>query len=243
MRRRIHVEPDDVSQLGGKLRVVGQLEQTRPVRLQTMPAPDALHRTDTDALDLGHGGGGPVRRLARRIGPGRRDDARHHFGFERRDARRACLVTQQASDTIGHKAFLPAPDSRLADTGIAHDLGCATAVCRQQDDPCPPDMLLRSVSVRHDRVQLVTIRGTHFNFDAGAHPADSHFSAITGIPNRTRIVRFYPLSCSPFQAADTEIPCSCWSCSAWPPLGMAGGTIMKTTVDHALMRGLVPPDR
>ena len=35
----------------------------------------------------------------------------------------------------------------------------------------------------------------------------------------------------------------CWSCSAWPPLGMAGGTIMKTTVDHALMRGLVPPDR
>jgi hypothetical protein len=27
--------------------------------------------------------------------------------------------------------------------------------------------------------------------------------------------------------------------SAWPPLGKAGGTIMKTTVDHALMRGLV----
>ena len=45
------------------------------------------------------------------------------------------------------------------------------------------------------------------------------------------------------RAAGTEIPCSCWSCSAWPPLGMAGGTIMKTTVDHALMRGLVPPDR
>jgi len=30
-----------------------------------------------------------------------------------------------------------------------------------------------------------------------------------------------------------------WSCSALPPLGMAGGTIMKTTVDHALIRGLV----
>jgi hypothetical protein len=27
--------------------------------------------------------------------------------------------------------------------------------------------------------------------------------------------------------------------SEWPPLGRAGGTIIKTTVDHALMRGLV----
>jgi hypothetical protein len=27
--------------------------------------------------------------------------------------------------------------------------------------------------------------------------------------------------------------------SAWPPLGRAGGTIIKTTVDQALMRGLV----
>ena len=46
VRRRVHIEPDDVSQLGGKLRVVGQLEQARPVRPQTMSAPDALHRTD-----------------------------------------------------------------------------------------------------------------------------------------------------------------------------------------------------
>lgn len=29
------------------------------------------------------------------------------------------------------------------------------------------------------------------------------------------------------------------SVSARPPLDKAGGTIMKTTVDHALMRGLV----
>ena len=33
MCRRIHVESDDVAQLGGELRVVGQFEQTRPVRL------------------------------------------------------------------------------------------------------------------------------------------------------------------------------------------------------------------
>ena len=36
------------------------------------------------------------------------------------------------------------------------------------------------------------------------------------------------LSCSPFQAAGAENLCSfVSSCSAWPPLGKAGGTIMK----------------
>ena len=133
-------------------------------------------------LELGHRGGGPVRRLARRIGLGRGDDARRNLGFERRNARRPRLVAQQARDTIGHEAFLPAPDSRLADAGVAHDLGRAAAVRRQQHDLGPPDMLLRAVPVRHDRVQLATIRGTHVNFDAGAHPADSHVSENRGNP-------------------------------------------------------------
>jgi transposase len=50
-----------------------------------------------------------------------------------------------------------------------------------------PDVLLRSVSVRHDGVQLATIRGTHLNFDASAHQADSHFADLAGIPNRTQM--------------------------------------------------------
>ena len=33
--------------------------------------------------------------------------------------------------------------------------------------------------------------------------------------------------------------CSRASGSEWPRLSRAGGTIIKTTVDHALMRGLV----
>jgi hypothetical protein len=40
MRRGIDVEPDDVSQLGGKLRVIGPLEKTRPVRSPRSAAPD-----------------------------------------------------------------------------------------------------------------------------------------------------------------------------------------------------------
>jgi hypothetical protein len=131
-----------------------------------------------------------VRCLTRRIGLGGGNDARRNIGFERRNARRTGLVAQQASDAIGHEAFLPAPDRRLADIGLPHDLRRAAAVRRQQHDPRPPDMLLRSVAVCHDRLQLDTIRGTHFNLDADTHPADSHSSEITGIPNWTRMSDF-----------------------------------------------------
>jgi hypothetical protein len=88
-------------------------------------------------------------------------------------------------------------------------------------------MLLRRVAVRHDRVQLDTISGTHVNFDAGAHPADSHFGEIIGIQNRTQMsdfihshVRHFKLQARIFLACPP-------SCSAQPPLGKAGGTIMK----------------
>ena len=34
------------------------------------------------------------------------------------------------------------------------------------------------------------------------------------------------------------MPCLHASGSEWPPLSRAGGTLIKTTLDHALMRGL-----
>ena len=55
---------------------------------------------------------------------------------------------------------------------------------------------------------------------------------------RAPSARFDPLSCSPFQVAGTRMLCSRASGSEWPRLSRAGGTIIKTTVDHALMRGL-----
>ena len=55
---------------------------------------------------------------------------------------------------------------------------------------------------------------------------------------RAPSVRFDPLSCSPFQVSGTRMRCSRASSSEWPRPSRAGGTIIKTTVDHALMRGL-----
>src|SRR5579864_7209940 len=64
---RIDIEPDDLVQLCGELRIVGQLELARPMRLQTMLAPNALHRTDADTGRFGHRTCRPVRCLARWI--------------------------------------------------------------------------------------------------------------------------------------------------------------------------------
>jgi hypothetical protein len=63
MVRRIEIEADDVTQLGNKMRVIGQLELTHPMRLQAMSSPDALNRADADPGRLGHRGcgGGPAK--------------------------------------------------------------------------------------------------------------------------------------------------------------------------------------
>ena len=62
MLRRIDVEADDVADLCGEVRIVGQLELPDLMRPQTVATPDAVHRTDADRADLGHGGGGPMRK-------------------------------------------------------------------------------------------------------------------------------------------------------------------------------------
>jgi hypothetical protein len=45
---RIDVEADDLVQFGDKLRIVGQLELTHPVRLEAMSTPYPLHRADAN---------------------------------------------------------------------------------------------------------------------------------------------------------------------------------------------------
>jgi hypothetical protein len=51
------------------------------------------------------------------------------------------------------------------------------------------------------------------------------------------------LSYSPFQVAGTEIPCSLLELFSMASVGHGRRHDHETTIDHALMRGLVPPDR
>ena len=191
MGRRADVEANNIAQLDGKFGIIGKLEVARAVRLQAMPAPNPLHRTHADALNLGHGGHRPVRRLARRrVRECCLHDPRLHRRPEWRNARRTGLVAQQARDALGHEAFLPAPDSRFAGAAAAHDLGRAAAIGSQQDNLRPPDMFLRAVPIGHNRFQFGAVLGGYGHCDTIEHTADSHLAAWMGILNRTQMLDF-----------------------------------------------------
>jgi hypothetical protein len=103
------------------------------------------------------------------------------------------LVTQQSIDAFGHETLLPAPYRILIDASLALNLIGANAISRQQNDPSPPNMLLRAIAIRHNRFHSDTVRGSYFKSDSLAHPMDAHIRDTTGILNQGIYVRFYPL--------------------------------------------------
>src|SRR5674476_210950 len=69
--------------------------------------------------------------LGGRVGLGERHDAFGDVRSQRRDARGACLIVQEAVVTRLHEAFLPAPHTGLRLAGPAHDLIGANTVRAQ----------------------------------------------------------------------------------------------------------------
>jgi len=188
---RIDVEADDVANLGGELRIVGQLELTPAVRLEAMGSPDALDRTDADTDLSGHRRGGPVGDFPRRIGgDGQRHHPLGHLVSQGRNARRAGLVPQQAVHALLHEPLLPSPDRRLALVRPAHDFDGPQAVGSQKHDPRSPDVLLRAVAVRDHRLQAEAVRGAHLDDNPFAHPPDSHIRPVGGIRSGTLMLDF-----------------------------------------------------
>jgi hypothetical protein len=121
-------------------------------------------------------------RLNGRISPGERYDTLGDIRTERRDARGARLIAQQAVVTSLHEAYLPAPHTGLRLAGLAHDLVGADAVRAQQDDLGPPDMLVRRVAIPRQRRQTAAISGLESDGNSGSHGPDSHVSSPPGIP-------------------------------------------------------------
>jgi hypothetical protein len=113
MGRRIEVEPDDVPELGGKGRVVRQLEAPYAVRLEAVRRPDPLHRAQGDAGGRRHRPAGPVRRLARQLAERELDHPLDRRCRQRWQAGLPGLVAQQPVDPGLHEALLPAPDAGL----------------------------------------------------------------------------------------------------------------------------------
>ena len=81
----VHVEADDVLDLGGERRVVGLLEGPDAMRLEAMSRPDPLNGAQTDADDFGHHAARPVGCGFGRLTAGQSQ----HLGDDRRRQRRA----------------------------------------------------------------------------------------------------------------------------------------------------------
>lgn len=111
--RRIDIEAQDVTQLGGELRGVGQIEPAQPMRLKAMGAPDALYRTDGDPTGFRHRRAGPLAGRGQRAG---QRQGYHPFddpGGQRRNAGGHGLVAPKPRRTGFPETLLPAPDDGL----------------------------------------------------------------------------------------------------------------------------------
>ena len=170
-------------QLVDEVRIIRELELPDAMRLQSVRPPDALHRACADAGRLRHHRRGPVRGLGWGIGLGESHHACRNFRSERRNARRACLVAQQALEALPREAFLPAPDAGLGLAGPALDLVGADPVRTQQYDLGSPNLLLRRIAIPYERFQTQTIGGCNNNGNTGAHAPKSHAIDVNGIPS------------------------------------------------------------
>lgn len=107
-----------------------------------------------------------MRRLVGRRLLGECDDLGHLVRRDRCIAGLSGLVPQKAVHALLHEPFLPTPDARLGRPGPTHDRLRSDTVRRQQDDPRPPDMLLRRIAVADDTFQAATIgRGRGIAFE------------------------------------------------------------------------------
>jgi hypothetical protein len=101
---------------------------------------------------------------------------------QRRDACWPGPVVQQTVYAVAHEPLLPAPDAGLRHPGPAHRRGGAAPIRGRQDDPRPPDVFLRAVPVRHDRLEPSTIGGAHFDLDPLAHRHERDAAGSTNPP-------------------------------------------------------------
>lgn len=61
-----------------------------------------------------------------------------------------------------------------------HDLGRPATIGGGQHDPGSPNVLLRAVPIRHDRLEAIAIRRACIEGGTGAHPRDSYQSSPRG---------------------------------------------------------------
>ena len=154
--RRIDVEADDVAELLDERRVVRQLEAAPAVRREAVRLPDALHRRrprcrrpspSRAAVQWVASYGGGCQR--------QRDDLGDRSGGSGALPRRPRLVAQQTRRRPRRMKRSCQRQTQVFDLPVSAMIADgAETVGAQQHDPRPPDVLLRALAIRDDRLQV-----------------------------------------------------------------------------------------
>jgi hypothetical protein len=181
MGRWIDVEPDDVAQLGGEVRVVGELELPQTVRLQPMGAPDPLHGADADPDLRSHCRRGPMRLFAGRRGEGESDHVLRDGMRDGRVLSRSKLSTPASMNRSCQRqtAVLATPACRMI-SAVPCPSAVSNTIRARQTCFCG---LLRSAAMAG---KPLTVRGSDIDDGSGAHAPDSHVAPSRENPKRIR---------------------------------------------------------
>ena len=184
VRRRVDIQPDDVTQLGDEFRVARQFELPYPVRLEPVRTPDALHRGDADTSRpaiaaavqcvVSPGGSLCVSATTRSPMTGGSGGTREGRVLScNRPSTPACMNRSCQR----HRQVLLLAVCRMISlvprpSAVNNTIRAATHVSEGCSDPP------RSLQDEHDR-------RLHIDGDPGAHPANSHDCDPHGNPSRT----------------------------------------------------------
>ncbi len=169
MRWWRYIKPHNIPKLLDKLGVFGELELAHTVRLETVAAPDAQHRAlrnpDICAMVaevqcvVSPGGGPWVSSTTRAIVSCGKAGLREGRSCPVKGHRRASCMKRSSKRQTHVLAFAV---RRMVSA-------VPKALIAEKDDPGPPDVLLRSIPVRHDRLQTSTILCGYIKGNSTAH--------------------------------------------------------------------------
>ena len=135
---RVHVQTDDVADLGVEFGVGGELEGLGSPRLQVPLAPDPGHRGEGDLQLRGQQPGRPVRHPEVRGWTAVGGEGGHHdvdlvdLGWPT-----AARLIMQRPDPARDVPGAPVDHRRPAGPGPTGDLGVGQSLSSEQHDPCP----------------------------------------------------------------------------------------------------------
>jgi len=159
MGRRVHIEANDVLDLGGKGGIAGPFKRAQTMGLEAMGVPDTLDGTLRNADGFRHGPSCPMGDGTGRLGAGQGDDPRDDGRRDRRGAWLAGLVPKQAVDALFGEAPLPTPDRRATDASAVRNFQHRQSVAREEHDFGALHVFERTVAIAGDLLEAFAVAG------------------------------------------------------------------------------------